>query len=88
MKYLLIALLALSFSALAKDGKNFEKAKARLIERLDKMAQEIDKNRACVKSANNQEALKKCRESHRQDRKAKHEMRKKRRENRKKDKDN
>tara|TARA_R110002072_G_scaffold276051_1_gene437635 strand:- start:405324 stop:405638 length:315 start_codon:yes stop_codon:yes gene_type:complete len=76
-----------------KKGKNFEKHKAMAIEQMDKRISAMQKNKDCVSSASDRDALKACRkqakaanEAFREDMKKRREARKERRKNRKKNK--
>lgn len=76
-----------------KKGKNFEKHKAMAIEQMDKRIATMQKNRDCVSSASDREALKACRkqakkanEAFRDEMKKRREARKERRKEKKKNK--
>lgn len=90
MKWILCLMMAMSFSVQAKDGKNFEEGKSKLIEHITKRISILETTKSCISSASNREGLRECRKTQKSsmkslkdDRKAWKSERKKRREERK-----
>jgi hypothetical protein len=63
MKFLTLAILALSLNAFADHHEeNFDKVKASMLERLDQKIANLQSAKGCISGAANKEAVKKCRE--------------------------
>lgn len=61
MKWILILLVGLSFSAQAKSGKRFEERKAKAVEHISKRIGVLETAKSCISSASDKAALKACR---------------------------
>ncbi len=66
----LISLFLLSTSLLAKGDKNFEEKKSKILDMLEKKVANMNEHKACVSSASNMDALKVCKEKHKEQKKA------------------
>lgn len=92
MKKLIVLVLALTtFSVMAQEKPNIEKAKARALEYIAKRQANLDAHKSCISAATTKDALKACRKANkernmamRNERKAMRQQRKEARKNRKK----
>lgn len=80
MKVLLLALTLVSTYAFAENGENFDKLKSMVSGNIDGRISALQTFKSCVQSASNKDALKACRQSHKESMKKMHESNKAERE--------